>query len=112
MKKLNKNNKTYKNLKFGLKKLKNLVFFEAIFQPCYRVLTLLISMHFVLSKAGVKCGLRTLPKPARRGKMRTGSANLVRTLPLCRSARPQVRSPHFTPGRVGLPHLTCMFAIT
>jgi len=24
---------------------------------------------------------------------------LVRILPLCRSARPQVRSPHFTPGR-------------
>ena len=37
--------------------------------------------HFVLSKPGVKCGLRTLPKPARRGKMRTGSANLVRILP-------------------------------
>ena len=50
-------------------------------------------------RPGVKCGLRTLPKPARRGKMRTGSANLVRTLPLCRSARLQVRSPHFTPGR-------------
>jgi len=32
------------------------------------------------------------------GKMRTGSASLVRSLPLCRSAGPQVRSPHFTPG--------------
>ena len=79
---------------FLKKTFKNLGFFEAIFQPCYW------AMHFVLSKAGVKCGLRTLPKPSRRGKMRTGSANLVRTLPLCRSARPQVRSPHFTPGHV------------
>jgi len=43
-------------------------------------------MHFVLSTPGVKCGLRTLPQPARRGKMRTGSATLVRILPLCRSA--------------------------
>ena len=33
------------------------------------------------------------------GKMRTGSASLVRSLPLRRSAGPQVRSPHFTPGR-------------